>query len=309
SKSSRIRKGNFTDVEMNFDHEFICDSNYESRNKLVTAIKVFKALQRIKCEYVIYPGWELVELIPFVFLKNDFRSGIVIESSILESKTSGLVWLIKKLFIRRMSIAFPSGFLQNEILIKSNYMGVVKFTHGVGLPIRKPCEDIVNRNQPDSIKYLYVGRLSPEKNLEFLIEEFNNNGKLLTIVGEGELFSKYKAISKGNIAFTGYIDKDKLVDVYKSHDAFVLPSKSEPWGLVVEEALSAGLPVIVSSNVGCYKDLVTSTDAGVVFNIDDSLSFKCAIEKMEKDYNRYRNNAILIDFEERDRQQIEAYIG
>ncbi|MFA0566653.1 glycosyltransferase, partial [Vibrio sp. 10N.222.51.C8] len=116
-----------------------------------------------------------------------------------------------------------------------------------------------------------------------------------------------KSIANDNINFTGYIDNNKLSEIYLNHDVFILPSKSEVWGLVVEEALCAGLPVIVSSNVGCYQDLVVTTEAGLVFETNNSASFEEAIEKIEKDYNTFRKNVLLIDFEERDRRQVDAY--
>ncbi|MFA0566649.1 hypothetical protein AB4559_23535, partial [Vibrio sp. 10N.222.51.C8] len=111
----------------------------------------------------------------------------------MESKTSGIVWIIKKFLIKRMSVFFPSGHLQNEILVKAGYSGKVNYTHGVGLPIRNSLEISDELKRLSSPKFLYVGRVAPEKNLEFLINEFNNNKKNLTIVGDGELFSKCKS--------------------------------------------------------------------------------------------------------------------
>ena len=308
SKTSAIRVGNFTDAVMNFDHQFVCDCDYEARSKISTAFKIYHILRKIKYKVLVYPGWELAELIPFMIFHTDKMNAMVLESSILESKTSGFIWIIKKCLIRRMSLIFPSGCLQNEILKKAGFKGTVKYTYGVGLPARE------NRRLANKIKdatfprYLYVGRVSPEKNLEFLIKEFNRNGKSLTIVGDGELYSKCRSMANENILFTGYINNNKLSEIYRSHDVFILPSKSEAWGLVVEEALWAGLPVIVSSNVGCYEDLVTGTDAGIVFKTNDSVSFNSALERIENNFKKYRNNALLIDFEERDRRQVEAYI-
>lgn len=308
SKTSKIRVGNFTDAVMNFDYHFVCDCDYEARNKIATALKIFNILRKVRYQTLVYPGWELVELIPFITFHNHEKNAMVIESSILESKTSGLVWIIKKYLIKRMSLIFPSGCLQNEILKKAGFKGTVKYTYGVGLPIRKKRRLKNEINDSKVNKYLYVGRVAPEKNLEFLIDEFNINGKSLTIVGDGELYSKCKSMANQNIQFTGYIDNDKLPEIYLSHDVFILPSKSEAWGLVVEEALWAGLPVIVSSNVGCYEDLVIETGAGIVFKTNDSDSFNSALKGVESSFKQYRKKALLIDFEERDRRQVDAYI-
>lgn len=307
SRTSETRVGNFTDAVMEFDHQFVCDCDYEARNKISTLIKIYRVLRKIKFKLLVYPGWELVELIPFMLLYNYKLNAMVLESSILESKTSGLIWVIKKKLISQMSLVFPSGCLQNEIIKKAGFKGIVKYTYGVGLPIREDRRAVekVITTEP---RYLYVGRLVSEKNLEFLINEFNRSGKILTIVGDGVLYTKCRSMAKENILFTGYIDNDQLPDIYRKHDVFILPSKSEAWGLVVEEALWEGLPVIVSSNVGCYEDLVIKTDAGVVYEAESSVSFNIALEKVAENYEHYRNNALLIDFQERDQRQVGAYI-
>lgn len=92
-----------------------------------------------------------------------------------------------------------------------------------------------------------------------LIKAFNENGKPLTIIGTGSKEAEYKALAKSNITFLGFVDNNKLKDIYVNCDCFILPSNSEPWGLVVEEALYNGLPVIVSDMVGCNVDMVKIT--------------------------------------------------
>ena len=56
--------------------------------------------------------------------------------------------------------------------------------------------------------------------------------------------------------FTGFVNQSELPALYAASDVFVLPSEHEPWGLAVNEAMCAGLPVVVSREVGCVADLV-----------------------------------------------------
>lgn len=63
---------------------------------------------------------------------------------------------------------------------------------------------------------------------------------------------------------------DDLLKVYQQNNVLILPSTYEPWGLVVNEAMSAGLPVLVSSEVGAHYDLVVGHDTGIVFNNDEN---------------------------------------
>src|SRR5262249_55633414 len=62
--------------------------------------------------------------------------------------------------------------------------------------------------------------------------------------------------SLDNVVFAGFVNQSELVDHYFASDIFVLPSEEEPWGLAVNEAMCAGLPIIVSREVGCVPDLV-----------------------------------------------------
>ncbi len=96
--------------------------------------------------------------------------------------------------------------------------------------------------------------------------------------------------------------------IYQSHDVFILPSKSEPWGLVVEEAIYNGLPVLVSEKVGCNIDMVEIPQTGIIFKHDEMSSLQSAIVNMEQNYAFYAKNAADFDFNKRDENQIKAYM-
>ena len=64
----------------------------------------------------------------------------------------------------------------------------------------------------------------------------------------------------------GFVQQDEIVKYYVTSDVFILPSKSEPWGLVVNEALLCGLPVIVSDKCGSTPELVEEGKNGFTFN-------------------------------------------
>jgi glycosyltransferase involved in cell wall biosynthesis len=118
-------------------------------------------------------------------------------------------------------------------------------------------------------RLLYVGRLAPVKNLEFLLLAFANvhaktpaGSTRLVLVGTGPLEGSLKGkCAELGIAdcvdFLGHRPQMGLPEVFRSCDVFVLPSLSETWGLVVNEALLCRMPVIVSRQCGCAADLVT----------------------------------------------------
>ncbi|WP_140184585.1 glycosyltransferase, partial [Vibrio parahaemolyticus] len=125
--------------------------------------------------------------------------------------------------------------------------------------------------------------------------------------GTGPLLDSFLLKKYETIEFLGYVDNALLGEFYQKSDAFILPSTSEPWGLVVEEALINGLPVIVSNKVGSSFDLVESYKSGVVFDLDGSLIE--TIEYFEDNYLELFYNVSKIDFEKRKLDQINAYLS
>ena len=122
--------------------------------------------------------------------------------------------------------------------------------------------------------FLNVGRLVPIKGV---IELLNAYAKLdadvrarvgLVLVGDGalkaELTRKAALISPGTVRFPGFLQKDRLPEIYALADAFVFPTLSDPWGFVVNEAMACGLPIIASDVAGCVADLVHDGENGMI---------------------------------------------
>jgi glycosyltransferase involved in cell wall biosynthesis len=90
----------------------------------------------------------------------------------------------------------------------------------------------------------------------------------VAMVGSGELEAELRSFCAhhllDNVVFPGFINQSELPRWYAASDVFVLPSESEPWGLAVNEAMCAGLPVVVSREIGCVPDLVESGVNGYV---------------------------------------------
>ena len=91
----------------------------------------------------------------------------------------------------------------------------------------------------------------------------------LVFVGDGELRSELEHYATTNnltrVRFLGFRNQTEISKAYLAADIFVLSSHFETWGLVVNEAMAAGLPVIASDRVGCRIDLVQHDQTGLVF--------------------------------------------
>ena len=122
---------------------------------------------------------------------------------------------------------------------------------------------------PKPFTFLFVGRLVSCKNVEHLIQQFNiifsDKDAVLKIVGDGKqgeyLIDKY---TSEKVIFKGKKFNKELITEYLSASCFVCPSIFEPWGLVVNEALSAGLPVIARKEVGACLDLINGNQTGFI---------------------------------------------
>ena len=126
-----------------------------------------------------------------------------------------------------------------------------------------------NKVFPKPFTFLYVGRLLDTKNVDILCERFINafsdKNVELIIVGRGDNLSKFKKqYSHEKIQFKGGVFGQDLIKLYHNSSAFVFPSSVEAWGLVINEALSAGLPVIASKEVGACFDLIKDKDTGFI---------------------------------------------
>ena len=95
----------------------------------------------------------------------------------------------------------------------------------------------------------------------------------VVMVGSGELEAQLRAFAReqglNNVHFADFVNQNALPRLYAACDVFALPSQDEPWGLVVNEAMCAGLPVVASREIGCVPDLVHDGLNGSTFATGD----------------------------------------
>jgi glycosyltransferase involved in cell wall biosynthesis len=127
--------------------------------------------------------------------------------------------------------------------------------------------------------FLFVGRFSEEKNILRLLGAYRAykdampHGWGLVLVGDGLQREQLKATAKrlnlSDVVWPGFKQADELPRFYALGGALVLPSTREPWGLVVNEAMACGVPVLVSKRCGCSADLVGEGKNGYTFDPED----------------------------------------
>lgn len=295
------RNSDFVNGNIEFEYTILRGSVWQ---KIVQAINIVKSSNYSE---LILGGWDHPVLWALAFRFPKSRNSFFIESSYYQSTTGGIKGFIKRLFVKRLFKVYASGKTQKRITDELGFKGETVFTKGVGVFNYIPQPPYVAREQVEN--YLFVGRFVDVKNLELLISVFNQLPDLnLYLAGFGVLEDSLKAISNENIHFIGAVDNKKLPAVYQKMDVFILPSKLEAWGLVVEEALNNGMPIIVSDRVGCCDEIINESN-GLVFHYDDPLALKSAVLKMTdiNFYNKLRRNISMMNFEEIEKEQIECY--
>ena len=299
------RNDDFVRGEYGFDYEDI-----SRKSTLGKLFYIARFCACVRAEKIITGGWNLPSFWAFALMSAKSRNATVVESSIFESRTqAGIRSLLKRIFLSRNSVVYAPGHPHERLVRALGFKGRVVITMGVGLfnvvpsPEFKPAKEVKN--------FLYVGRFLEVKNLKFLIEVFNRMPDLnLNMVGFGSIEAQLKAAAGKNIKFIGAVDNKDLPAVYRANDVFILPSVSETWGLVVEEALNNGLPVLLSDKVGCKEDVGGIGVTSLEFNCNDAESLQTAVRKIcDVDfYNELKKNACKIDFADIQQRQVSAYL-
>jgi glycosyltransferase involved in cell wall biosynthesis len=136
---------------------------------------------------------------------------------------------------------------------------------------------------------LFASKLQPRKNCMDLILAYrqlleSNPAPYLIIAGDGEERTRLEAFCRDaaltDVRFIGFQNQSALPAYFQLADVFVLPSRHEPWGLIVNEVMAAGCPCIVSTDVGCHLDLITDGEDGFVFPPGDIPALTAALARI-----------------------------
>jgi glycosyltransferase involved in cell wall biosynthesis len=136
--------------------------------------------------------------------------------------------------------------------------------------------------EPGRPVILFASKLQYRKHCDHLMEayrrlatrprsEFEAAVPYLVIVGDGEARAELEAAAQGleGVRFCGFRNQSELPRFFDIATVFVLPSRHEPWGLIVNEVMNASRAVIVTDDVGAQPDLVTNGVEGFVYPVGD----------------------------------------
>lgn len=227
-----------------------------------------------------------------VLMRGDTRTSVCHEKSVLKP------WLKRLLF--RLVDGFVSigkenqkyyeglGVPGNKIHFSPFSVDNAKFDLGASrMSIRR--EQRKQMDIPFGAKVvLFASKLVARKRAIDLLEAMevigaSDKDAILLIAGSGPLEENLRSSAGkmgARIRFVGFKNQTEMPALLAASDVFVLPSEAEPWGLIVNEAMAARLPVIVSDDVGAGPDLVEGKGTGLVYPVGNVVRLVEALESM-----------------------------
>lgn len=235
---------------------------------------LYSKKRKIPMVYTFHTYWETyiknyARHIP-EFIARAFGRGVSIyflkRAECIISPTPRFAQVVKEYGVPRESFVLPTGISLNKVAQEDSKVDEIINKIKADFPACK-----------DKKILLYVGRVAVEKNLDFLINVFDeirkeNDDVCLIFTGGGPalegLMEQAKESPNANlIHFTGYFDREDLPYVYKMADVFVFPSLTETQGLVTIEAMTQGLPVVAIGEMGT-QDVMQGDNGGFMVKND-----------------------------------------
>lgn len=214
-------------------------------------------------------------------------------------------YIFNSIFNKADYVVSLGGKLTDILKIKvSNKNKIVVIPNAVALPLANQ-----ERKWNEKLKLLFVARFAHNKGIHILVEaikQLNNEGYAdkfeFNLGGKGPLFEYFsKKFNYQNVSYLGFISDEQLIELYKTNDLFVFPTLFEGMPTVVLEAMSYGMPAVVS-DVGATAELIDDKEKGYLIQKNSVEALKKSIlhfyhltskEKQQLSdaaYNHVKNN-------------------
>jgi glycosyltransferase involved in cell wall biosynthesis len=271
--------------EWRFDHLVLGGPQLRRHGRwLVLSRGVLRALRRFRPDAVAVGGWNQ----PAFWLALAYCRArripllVWIESTARDARSEARpLALARAAMVRGASGAFVPGTASAEYARELGVELLELAPNAIDASIFERAA--VDRSGRDSCTFLYVGRLDPEKGLDTLLEAFRDVPGELVLVGTGSDEERLRGLAGERVRFEGPKDRDELVASYRDADVFVLPSRSEPWGMVLNEAAAASLPLVATEESGAAQDLIEEGVNGFRVRTGDAALLRDRLTRLAED--------------------------
>lgn len=269
---------------------------------LIVNVGVGRAIRRARADVVVLGGWNQPAFWTGLLRARSARRPAVawVESTSRDARSGlGPLESAKRRFLRACAgFLVPGqatadyladlGIAGGRVVIAPNAVDGRIFGERV-LEARAGRDELRAQLGLSGFVVLSVGRLDPEKGIDVLIEAI---GRLpatasLVIAGTGREEERLRTladrVAPGRVRLLGFVGRDELVPWYAAADVFALPSRSEQWGMTLNEATLAGLPVVATDVAGAARELVEDGVSGFRVQAGDVEALSAALERLRAD--------------------------
>jgi 1,2-diacylglycerol 3-alpha-glucosyltransferase len=281
------------------------DAAVASAAELDSAIT--RALGGQRPAMIAVPGWSARYALALLRWARRCRVPTVLmsDSTAVDEQRRPHKELIKRRLLRMYDAALVGGTPQSDYLVELGFprerlfdgydaVDNQHFAQGAAVARRDGAEGRRRIGAPERY-FLASSRFVARKNLLRLLDAYalyrrsaGDAAWPLVVLGDGELRGEVETRRRAldleaQVLLPGFKQYDELPAWYGHAGAFVHAAFSEQWGLVVNEAMAAGLPVLVSSRCGCANDLVRENENGFTFDPDDTFGLAALLTRVAQD--------------------------
>jgi len=268
--------------EIRFAHDVLPGVDVTVRGRwLVLNRSVVRRLGH--ADVVLLGGWNqpaFWEALAWCRLRR--RPAILWVESTGEDRRSGRLEALKGRLLRAAAAFVVPGAAAREYLLA---LGVPAERIAVAPNAVDPA--IFGRARPTrrdgACRVLAVGRLAREKGLDTLLAAAEGLPVELVLAGAGPEERRLRALAGPNTTFLGHVERDALPALYADADVAVVPSRSEPWGMALNEAALAGLPLVSTTAAGAARELIEEGVNGFRVPPDDPVALRDALGRLVRD--------------------------
>lgn len=258
--------------------------------------ELYRVLFRVNPDVIVVSGYSRPAMLFAVLWATLSRKKAILFSDSKEDDAVRTNWQerLKQFILKFYKAALVGGQVHKDYLAKlgMSSQGIFYGYDVVDNTVFSPQEIGALPNVLDKPYFLAINRFVPKKNLLNLIDAYSNYRQQvgegawdLVLCGDGELKEQIEAkiadLDLGNcVHLPGFLQQEQLLPLFAHAGCFVHASTTEQWGLVVNEAMAAGLPVVVSNRCGCFADLVSEGVNGFGFDPKDVRGLSSLMEKI-----------------------------
>lgn len=289
AESRKIRSWKVDFSYLEFPYRVLFNEDLENIKKFKLYRILLKTLKMENPDILYIGGYSYIFYWVILFWGRLKGKKIIFEmdSNIEKPDEKKFFFLVKKIFVKLCDYGITYGKLSKEyfkklgmtdkkIVLKPNVTDN-RFWKSMSIKNSKKIEKLISKYRVKKKNLIYVGRFSKEKNLFFLLEAYNDAKQItmdvdwgLILIGDGPLKQDIQLFIKNNdipdTKILGFMDREEISEIYSIGDIIILPSISETWGMVINEAMNFGLTVFVSKISGSSAELVKEGMNGFIFS-------------------------------------------